>query len=295
MLQKGLRSARRSAEGAALVSAAALGISSCYFTSSFDGLTPDESGGAKGGSDSSPTSGGTAGSVASGGTEGPGGAGSGGTGGSGASTASAGAGPGGTGGTTGGTGAGGDPPFPATQILDDFNRPDGDPGQQWQQTIDGSYAILMNQLIPKDGKPEAIIWDKHYGPNQEVYVTFESFESIDAELEIFMRNQDYPNECNSLVASYNNFSGRGHVVSVDYCVNDQWFDVGEVEVTLDPGDQLGMRGYEDGTVKVYRNGVELGAWDASAWEFGKAGGRIGIFAYGLSSNVVFDDFGGGEF
>lgn len=240
---------------------------SCYLTSDFDGLTADTGGG--GGSSSVGT-------------------------GTGMTSTSSSAGGGGAGG--GGGGITGDPAFPATKILDDFNRPDGPPGAPWEEAIDGSYEISSEQLATQNGNPDAIIWDEDFGPRQEVFVTLSSFMPDDAELEVILRNQGNPSECDSIVGSYNTFSGPPHAIVVDYCTNGDFIALGPpVEVTLVPGDQIGLRGYEDGTVKLYRNGEELGSYDATVWVHGKSGGRIGVYATGLGSVVRYDDFGGGEY
>jgi hypothetical protein len=229
---------------------------SCYFTSSFDGLTED--------------TGGTTTSKSSTGTS--------------------------TGGSGGSGGSAMEPAFPATALLDDFNRPDGPAGLSWKETTDGSYLIEGQALATQEPDPESIIWDQVFGPRQEIFVTLSSFVPADTELEIFLRNQGNPSECDSLVASYNTFSGPEHAVTISYCVNNQWFNLGPpIAMTLVPGDQLGMRGHEDGTVTVYRNGVEIGSRDANEWGFAKSGGRIGIFSCCLSGKVTYDDFGGGEY
>jgi hypothetical protein len=281
-------SSKRPAASAALAGAAALIASSCYLTSSFDGLTNEA--GSAGATSSTGGSGGATSSDSTGGTGAQGGSSSssGGSGGAGGSTSSSG-------------GSTGDPAFPATAILDDFNRPDGPPGDPWKQTEDGSYGIVAQQLTALVPNPQSILWDNAFGPRQEAFVTLNQFVPEDVELELILRNQGHPSECESvvasyMVASYNTFSGFPHAISLAYCVNGDWHGLGDpLEITLTPGDQLGFRGYADGTLKVYVNGEEKGTWDGTPWAEGTSGGRIGIFASGLSDPPMFEDFGGGDF
>ncbi len=221
--------------------------SSCYLTSSFDGLTGDPDGGTT-------------------------------------SSSSAG------GGMGGGVFA-----TPATGILDDFNRLDGDPGSSWALTGAGKYVISSERLVTIGTNPDAAIWAQTFGPRQEVYVTIDSMDGNETEIELLLRNQGAPSECESVVVSFDLFDGSP-AVHVAYCTGGQWFLVGEkIPYVLVEGDTIWARGYEDGRIEAYVNGKLLGTWDASAAPMGTSGGRIGVFTYGIPDEVRFDDFGGGAF
>lgn len=250
----------------ALLAGTSVLASSCYLTSSFDGLTSGD--GAKGGGAGGATSSSTTGS---GGTGGSGGA------------------------TTSSSGTGGADAFPATKILDDFNRPNGAPGANWAQAMPGAYGVEGDQLVAQPGTPDAAYWSSTFGPRQEVFVTLVSFTENDSEIELLLKNQGGPSECDAIAATYNNYSGS-RILAVTTCVDSNWTVLEpKLPLTLQPGDRFGMRTYEDGTVEVYRNSEKLGTWDASGWPGGKLAGRIGIYTSGLQAKVVFDDFGGGSF
>jgi len=258
-----------------LMGASAL-ASSCYLTSSFDGLTGADpgSGGASSSVATSSSSSGTGGEAA--GTGGGGGA---------ATSSSS-------------SGTGGADAFPATMVLDDFNRPNGNAGSNWKEAWPDSYGVENNQLavLDADPNPDAIYWSSAFGPRQEVYVTLVSFTDADAELELLLKNQGSASECDAIAATYNNFTGT-RLLQLTYCQNnDQWTHLEpSVPITFQPGDRFGLRSYENGMVEAYRNDELLGSWDASGWSGSTQGGRIGIFGAGLQSKVVYDDFGGGDF
>lgn len=65
-----------------------------------------------------------------------------------------------------------------------------------------------------------------------------------------------------------------------------------IPVTLANGDVLGARALADGSVRVYRNGVLIGATSTTSF-FANRGGRIGVW-YHKTANATFDDFGGGN-
>lgn len=252
--------------GLLALSGALLG-SACYLTSSFDGLT----GAPDGGTTSSSSGGGGMGGMAG-----------------------AGGGSGGTGGTGGAGGMAG-LPFPATDILDEFDGSGEDPGPSWELTEPGSYVVYSGDLIPTEPYPQAAIWSQPFGPRQEVFVTLDKLTGAEEEIELILRNQGHPSECDAVLVSFNRFSGTPKV-EVTYCVNDDWTAVGAaVPLVLKDDDTIGARGYEDGRVEVFVNGALVGTWDASAAPMGTSGGRIGFYLQGLQEPIELDDFGGGSF
>ena len=249
-----------------LAASGALLASACYLTSSFDGLTPDG-----GTSSSSSSSSSSSGSGGMGGT-------------------------GGTGGTGGMGGSGGMVVYtPSAGILDTFDRADGEPGGSWKFTHPGAYTIYGERLVTIGTNPDAAIWDQGFGPRQEVYVTLESMNGDEEEIELLLRNQGDPSECESVVVSFNRFQAMPEI-HVAYCTAGQWSMVGEpVPYTLVEGDTIWARGFEDGRIEVFVNGQLKGTWDASAAPMGTLGGRIGVFTFGIPEEVRFEDFGGGDF
>jgi hypothetical protein len=252
-------------------------LPSCFFTSSFEGL--------EGGSGGSTSSGTTSSSSSSGGGS------------SGDSTSS---GSSSGEGTASGSSSSGEPEippiaFPKTAVLDEFELANGEIGAMWELASPGSYINEDRKFATTNPEPNAAIWSENFGPRQEVYVQLTSFTEADAELQLIIKNQGFSGECESILASYNNFNGS-RVLTVSYCTKGEWYLLGApIPLTLTPGDALGLRSYEDGTVELYRNTEKLGTYDAAVWEPSKGGGRIGIFAAGLAGKVTFDHFGGGTF
>ena len=271
--------------------AAITSTASCLLTSNFDGLTGNDttSSGASTGSHASSSGGASAGGGGSGGT----------------STS-----PSGSGGSSvnaGGSGGSGGGPcvqrniggaFPATCVLDDFNRPDGDPGLKWLIQNNGDYTIHDQRLVtplpmlPGDVlHPGSALWSDVLGPTQEVFITLAQFTPADYELELLLKAQSTPMECGAIQVSYHQGT-----LDVSYCeINGTFIAMppGPASVTLQPGDQLGARATVDGKLEAYRNGQPIGTWDSTAFSGYASGGRVGIEMDGLPDQVGLDDFGGG--
>jgi hypothetical protein len=267
---------------------------SCLLTSNFDGLTGNH-----------PTSSGSSMATAGGGVGGSSASGLGGatgstTTGSGGNTTAVTTGSGGMGVGGGGCVAkniGG--AFPATCVLDDFNRADGDPGINWLIETAGNYDVMGQQLttpapsmMGQSVTPGTALWSDVLGPTQEVFVTLASFTPADYELELLLKAQAGPVECGSLQVSYHQGT-----LDVSKCeLSDHLYIAlppGSMMVTFAPGDQLGARATAAGVLTVYKNGQKLGTWDATGFSGYAASGRIGIESDGAKDALAYDDFGGG--
>lgn len=287
----------RRGNGKSLVLAYAAGVvvvSSCLLTSSFDDLTGGlpADGGPSSSSSSASAGGATASSASSASsasaTTGTGGQGGGGGGGGigGASSSSASSSSSSSSGSGGSGGMGG---FPVTNVLDDFNRPDGAPGKLWLFENPGGFVINANQLASVGMDPGTIIWGAQFGADQEAFVTFEKLDPMAVDQELILKNQGNVSECEAILVDYT----QGDV-SVYGCVNNNFNEVGNVAVVFQPGDQFGARALADGTVLVFKNGVQIGMFNvAGVFPAFAGGGRIGWADYGLPGGVVIDDFGGG--
>jgi hypothetical protein len=262
---------------------------SCLLTSNFDGLTGNDT----------TSSGASTGSHASS---------SGGIGGSGGTPTSS-TETGGTSVSTGGAGGAGGGPcmqkniggaFPATCVLDDFNRADGNPGLDWLIETAGNYTIFDHQLTTPGPtmsggtvRPGTALWSDGLGPTQEVFVTLSHFTTDDPELELLLKAQGGAEECGSIQISYHTDhldatyceAGVGQFVAL--------LPAGGVPVTFVPGDQFGARATVDGQVSAYKNGKLLKTWDATAFSAFAASGRVGLENDGAKDSLAFDDFGAG--
>ena len=196
---------------------------------------------------------------------------------------------GGTGGGGGGSG------FPATPVLDDFNRADGPLGATWSVDTPGGFQVSNDQLVGAPGTPGIMVWPTVFGATQEAYITVVSFDPGDGELELILKNQGMIMECDSLEIDFQP-SGAGAgmgMLGVYGCVGNNPMTFGTVPFTLAPGDQLGARARADGKLEVYRNGVVANVIDISTFPHTGSGGRIGFYSSSLVAPAHLDDFGGG--
>jgi hypothetical protein len=226
--------------------------SSCLLTSSFDGLT--------------------GGPVVAGSTSNTGSSG----GQSGSSTGSS-------------SGTGGTASFPATSVLDNFDRPDGPLGNSWVIDTPPSVSLSNHQLVMNSGDTGVILWPETFGADQEVFITFKETHLDDYEIELLLKSQAISGECDALQLAY-----HPPTLRLYFCSAGVGAEIGAgIPLTFDAGDQLAGRAFADGTVQAFKNGVLIGTWDASAWPDHAKGGRIGLGTYGLMSPNRFDNFGGG--
>jgi hypothetical protein len=253
-----------------ILAVSGIGLSSCLLTSSFDGLTSDTRSGSSGGGGSDASSG-------QGGDQGGSGAGA--NGGGAATSTSAG-------------GGGGTISFPTTRFLDRFNQPDGTPSAAWLFSNPGAWYVASNTL-ESQGDPGAAIWSRPFGPTQEVFLTLSSFSEADLEIELLLKNKTVVDECECINVTYNVFDGPRQLF-VTTCNDGNFTGWGPpFPVVFSPGDQFGARTYPDGKLDIYLNGSIILTRNLSGWSGASEGGRIGVFAYGISGELRIDDFGGG--
>ena len=183
--------------------------------------------------------------------------------------------------------------FPATGILDAFNRDDGTIGTNW--SIDRSeFKITGNQMgVISRGM---IFWNPtSFGPNQEVYVTFVNVDTSATNMDLLLKSQNSDRKTSFLEVMYN--PARKIITIESYTSGRGSVQCGaEIPVTFSNGDQLGARATANGKIYVYKNGTSLGVCDVTAWPDYAKGGYVGLLAWGDSnaSNAIFDDFGGGS-
>jgi hypothetical protein len=237
------------------------------------GASSSGGGGGSAGSQAGSTSGG---SDASGGTEG-------------GRSGSANGGSSGAGGelNTGGTsmGGGGAAAFPATDVLDDFER--ALLGENWQgSALD--YPIVEGELTCMNCL-DAALWHATFGAQQEVFVTLAAFTAETSEINLVLAAQA-PN-CELIEVMYMPDEGR---IIPAFCTGGVWEnDFQSIYIELEPGHQLGARLDAEGNLGVYLNGDLLNSYDVSA--FPHQGGQIGV--NGVAAEGAFDawdDFGGGD-
>ncbi|NOK60069.1 MAG: Glucose/arabinose dehydrogenase, beta-propeller fold [Chloroflexi bacterium AL-W] len=180
--------------------------------------------------------------------------------------------------------------FPATNVLDDFDRPDGDPGPNWVGNTTG-YGVEDNTLTMANGSSILIYWDETFGPDQEAYVTLTSINDHANEIDLLLKGQG-SGSCNVLEVLYD---PRNDIVQVWTCHNyGTWIQHGaDLNISFEEGDRFGAHAHENGTVDIYQNDTLAGSVTvANSWPYRDDGGRIGIWTIN-AQNTVMDDFGGG--
>ncbi len=188
----------------------------------------------------------------------------------------------------GGESADGDklPAFPATKVLDDFNRLGLGLGANWSGAVE-HYSFSQQQLwCALCGEPA--LWSEELGPEQEVFATYARFDADAMEMNLVLKAQD-ATDCELIEVLY---APEEHTARIAHCASGKWTDSDKVSLTLKPGDQFGGRAHADGTVELFVNGKSLARFDASTYPH--EGGRIGVNGLSGPSGNAWDDFGGGD-
>ncbi|HEX6273976.1 MAG TPA: hypothetical protein VFZ53_13100 [Polyangiaceae bacterium] len=190
------------------------------------------------------------------------------------------------GGNAGGTGV---PDFPRFGVLDDFNRSGPSLGSNWGGALD-RYELRERALTCSVTYCPAVFWAREFGVEQEVFATLVSFSNESNEINLVLKGQQ-STECDLMEVLY---SPAREELWLEACWETSWHTLGIIDISLEPGDQLGGRVGSDGFVDLFRNGVQVGRFDANDFPFIGTGGRIGAngVASGDEANV-WDDFGGG--
>jgi hypothetical protein len=181
--------------------------------------------------------------------------------------------------------------FPATGILDNFNRANGAIGANWSGVISG-YTIAGNQLDVGSGGD--IYWSaSSFGANQEVFVRMSAIDPSSSEIDLVLKAQNSGYVGAGLIEVWYDPAGQRAQVWT-FSGPQGWVQHGaDIPVSLVPGDQFGARAAANGTVTLYRNGALLGSRSVASWPYYANGGYIGLWFVGSSASVT-DDFGGGN-
>lgn len=188
-----------------------------------------------------------------------------------------------------------DAPFPTTAILDTFNRPNGNLGSNWRGAT-SSYRISGNKVdVRRDG---AIYWKTPFGSNQEVFVTLTNIDPAGFEQDLLLKAQgQYGPNWGEGVIELQYYAASNTVELWTFRLDTlTWQSYGSIPVTFANGDQFGARALSNGTVIIYKNGVEAGYFTLNAADqafFNPKGGHIGLWFIN-AGNAFFDDFGGGS-
>ncbi len=181
------------------------------------------------------------------------------------------------------------PTFPQTTVLDNFNRANGMIGGSWiDQTT--KFSIASNQLTPSAGD-NYIEWNTVFGANQEAFVTMSAITASAPEHNLMLKTQGTTWASGHIEVSYNAPGSRVYVYT--FTPPSAWATVATITgVTFAAGNQFGARVLADGSVRVYKNGVQVGSGSVAGWPYAAQGGRIGVSTAGATT-ARLDDFGGG--
>lgn len=179
-------------------------------------------------------------------------------------------------------------------LLDDFNRANTTKGlgKNWTGAT-STYRILSNQVQPFT-TAGAIFWNKTprtFGADQVACVKLTTIDPQGKHHSLILKARATNNYARGMIlVSYDAVNQQVVVESIQPGQN--WTTHLTIPITLANGDVLGARALADGSVRVYRNGVLIGATSTTSF-FANRGGRIGVW-YHQTANATFDDFGGGN-
>lgn len=185
-------------------------------------------------------------------------------------------------------------PALACPLLDNFNRANTTKGlgANWTGAT-STYRILSNQVQPFT-TAGAIFWNKAprtFGADQVACVKLTTIDPQGKHHSLILKAQATNNYAKGMIlVSYDAVNQQVVVESIQ--PGQDWTTHLTIPVALTNGDVLGARALADGSVRVYRNGVLIGATSTTSF-FANRGGRIGVW-YLKTANATFDDFGGGN-
>lgn len=181
-------------------------------------------------------------------------------------------------------------PCGTPKLLDDFNRPDGPPGQQWVGQTD-VFAVAGNQLTNSVGSSGVVglFFVTALCEVQHAFVTLSHIDTATQYTSLVLKAQD-TGTCNRLTVAY---SPANKAVQIWTCAGGNWKLHKEWPRQLMDGDTIAADADENGLVTVRVSGTLLGSQSVSGWPFASAGGRIGLTVWKSTGSSRFDDFGGG--
>jgi hypothetical protein len=197
------------------------------------------------------------------------------------------------------------PFIPTLGILDDFNRPNGSLGNQWENRNFGSYRISNHQLTVSAGGP--LYWKAAaFGPDQGVEITFVHVDpnasrqslllKVQSKVQAKVQDGSQPDWQQGAMAVV--YDAKQHVLRLEtYQPNKgfKWTSYAATSFTLHDGDHLGAMVLADGSVTVFVNGNVVATLTLTPSDqafFNSRGGYIGLW-FTASKEAVLDDFRGG--
>ncbi len=184
--------------------------------------------------------------------------------------------------------------FPATGILDTFNRANGRLGRNWiGATQLDQYRIAGNRVDVEQGG--IVLWRTSFGMDQEAFVTLTAIDPNSPHHTLLLKGRGTNANQGAILVSYDAVNRQ---IVVEALQPGQGWRTVRVftNVTLSNGDVLGARALADGSIRVYVNFFLIGTADTTTVVgnlYVNRDGRIGLF-YHRANNALLDDFGGGS-
>jgi PKD repeat protein len=181
--------------------------------------------------------------------------------------------------------------FPATPVLDNFDRSSGPLGSSWVGTLD-SLVLASSRMKPLTARHLWALWDRAvFGANQEAYFTFADVASSSPRQGLLLKVQGRSFDAGAIEVRYDAVLRQVFVATFTPGIGLQDRGPG-IAVKFSDNDVLGARAFGNGEVEVYRNGVRLGARSVAGWPFAAQPGRVGVSVQNTSTRI--DNFGGGS-
>lgn len=199
--------------------------------------------------------------------------------------------------------------FPKATLLDDFNRANGGLGSNWAGN-GNTTSIFRIQGGPAAGNVQVrgtgnTWWNPaSFGANQEVFYTFAKVASGNTEQGMFLKlNGGSPDGLLASLIEVTYNAASNTVIVRTRAVLQGWITRATFTgVSFAANDQFGARALSDGTVTVFKNGVQIGIVNVTSgvnpWPaaLAQGNGKIGVRFNGTTSgnDARFDNFGGGN-
>jgi hypothetical protein len=180
--------------------------------------------------------------------------------------------------------------FPATAVLDTFDRAAEDPlsfGGKWSGPVypsDPQLKVSNNQAAPSGSATYGGgYWSQStFGPDCEAYAT----NTGDGQLNFYLRGKNLGTS--SMSGYFVKFFGAGSTAEVwTFASSSAWTLVGTITgITYQAGDVLGVRA-TGSMLGLYQNGTLIGSVQDSTYN------RAGYIGVEVKDGDTFDSFGGG--
>jgi glucose/arabinose dehydrogenase/PKD repeat protein len=182
--------------------------------------------------------------------------------------------------------------FPTTGVVDDFNRADGPVGGSWVASTTAGLAIVSSQLAQSSGFASAVWNGATFGADQEVFVTLNAITASSPEHDLLLKVQGQSWDTGHLEVRYDATQSRVLVSTYTPATGWRlWSQSGTI--TFAAGDRFGARALSDGSVTVFKNGVQVLSSSVAGWAYAGNGGRIGLTLDRATSSRL-DNYGGGN-